>query len=175
MERKVFSNPDTAETLNDYFVNVKVDREQRPALDKHCMSAIRLISRTGGWPNIVFLTPDQKPFFAGTYLPPGPDKERPGFPDVIRKIHRLWSNQRQTLRAQAERIAPAMERIHTPQSGDNVPLNDHLAQTVVKSINNHIDSQYGRFGCTVRTINRHWCSSGNFSALGRGSVSIRGV
>ena len=77
MERLVFSDPAIAERMNEVFVNIKVDREQRPDIDEIYMMATRLVSPSAGWPNSVFLTPDLKPFVAGTYF--GPDDE-PGIP-----------------------------------------------------------------------------------------------
>ena len=83
MERLVFSDPEIAELMNRWFVNIKVDREERPDLDKIYMLATQLVSGSGGWPNSVFLTPELKPFFAGTYFPPEDAHGRPSFPRVL--------------------------------------------------------------------------------------------
>ena len=95
-ERTLFSNPAIAKLMNQWFVNIKVDREERPDLDAVYMLATQLItSGPGGWPNNVFLTPDLKPFYAGGYFPPQDDElGRPGFPSVLTSIHDEWVNSR---------------------------------------------------------------------------------
>jgi len=83
MERESFENEKIAAIMNERFVNIKVDREERPDLDEIYMAATQMLSGQGGWPNSVFLTPDLKPFFAGTYFPPESRHGRPGFPDLL--------------------------------------------------------------------------------------------
>lgn len=90
MERKVFSNPEIAEMMNENFVNIKIDREERPDLDEIYMTATQLLIQRGGWPNSVFLTPDLKPFYAGTYFPPTDMPGRPGFPTILDAVHEAW-------------------------------------------------------------------------------------
>ena len=83
MERKVFSNSNIAAIMNEHFINIKVDREERPDLDEVYMTATQLMTQGGGWPNSVFLTPDLEPFYAGTYFPPEDLPGRPGFPRIL--------------------------------------------------------------------------------------------
>ena len=90
MERKVFSNPEIAEMMNKNFVNIKIDREERPDLDEIYMTATQLLVQRSGWPNSVFLTPDLKPFYAGTYFPPTDMPNRPGFPTILDAVHEAW-------------------------------------------------------------------------------------
>ena len=90
MERKVFSNPEIAEMMNENFVNIKIDREERPDLDEIYMTATQLLIQRGGWPNSVFLTPDLKPFYAGTYFPPTDMPGRPGFPTILDAVYEAW-------------------------------------------------------------------------------------
>ena len=90
MERKVFSNPKIAEQMNKHFINIKIDREERPDLDEIYMTATQLLTQRGGWPNSVFLTPDLKPFYAGTYFPPIDMPNRPGFPTVLDAVQEAW-------------------------------------------------------------------------------------
>ena len=90
MERKVFSNPEIAEMMNKDFINIKIDREERPDLDEIYMTATQLLIQRGGWPNSVFLTPDLKPFYAGTYFPPTDMPNRPGFPTILDAVHEAW-------------------------------------------------------------------------------------
>ena len=113
MERLVFSDPEIATQMNQFFVNIKVDREERPDLDEIYMTATQLITGQGGWPNSVFLTPDLKPFFAGTYFPPKDAHGRPGFPRVIQALHIAWQENRQEIETQANEIALTIGRMHT--------------------------------------------------------------
>ena len=82
MERESFENEDIAGLMNQHFVSIKVDREERPDLDAIYMEAVQMLTGSGGWPMTVFLTPDGKPFHAGTYFPPVDDGNMPGFPRV---------------------------------------------------------------------------------------------
>ena len=90
MEREVFSNPEIAALMNKDFINIKIDREERPDLDEIYMTATQLLTQRGGWPNSVFLTPDLKPFYAGTYFPPTDVPGRPGFPTILDAVHEAW-------------------------------------------------------------------------------------
>ncbi|MBI2291960.1 MAG: DUF255 domain-containing protein [Betaproteobacteria bacterium] len=110
-ERTIYSDPKIAELMNKWFINIKVDREQRPDLDEIHMLATQIITGRGGWPNNVFLTPDLKPFFAGSYFPPADDGfGRPGFPTVLKAINEAWTDRRQTVLADAERVHAAMRQ-----------------------------------------------------------------
>ena len=95
-DRTIYSDPEIAKLMNEWFVNIKVDREQRPDLDSIYMLATHLITGRGGWPNNVFLTPDLKPFYAGSYFPPADTESgRPGFPSILKALHEKWTNRRQ--------------------------------------------------------------------------------
>src|SRR6266702_73285 len=83
MEHESFENPSIAKLMNENFVNIKVDREERPDLDHIYMSAVQMMTQHGGWPMTVFLTPDAVPFYAGTYFPPEDRYNMPGFPRVL--------------------------------------------------------------------------------------------
>ena len=105
MEREVFENPPIAQYMNEHFVNIKVDREQRPDLDELYMLATQIITGSGGWPMSVWLTPALKAFYAGTYFPPKDQYGRPGFPSVLSAISKAWGNQRDQVLEQADQIA----------------------------------------------------------------------
>ncbi len=117
-ERTLYSNPEIAKLMNQWFVNVKVDREQRPDVDRVYIVAQRLIAGTSGWPNNVFLTPDLKPFFAGSYFPPLPDDRSPGFPQVLANIHRAWTTKRSEVVSYAETVHTAMQQLQLAQESD---------------------------------------------------------
>src|SRR6478735_2765003 len=101
MERESFENEAIAAQMNESFVCIKVDREERPDLDEIYMAATVALAGGGGWPMSVFLAPDQRPFFAGTYYPPVDRQGRPGFSTVLRRIAELWRTQRGELLDQA--------------------------------------------------------------------------
>ncbi|MHB8533945.1 MAG: DUF255 domain-containing protein [Sulfuricaulis sp.] len=120
-ERTIYSNPQIAQLMNKWFINIKVDREQRPDLDEIYMLATQLMTGQGGWPNNVFLTPDLKPIFAGSYFPPADDDMgRPGFPNVLQTIHEEWTTNREDVMANADRVFQAMqqERRETPGAAE---------------------------------------------------------
>src|SRR6187401_3473631 len=100
MERESFENADIARLMNRDFICIKVDREERPDLDHLYMTATVALSGSGGWPMTVFLTPEQEPFFAGTYFPPTDRYGRPGFPSLLRRIAERWEAERDRIRAQ---------------------------------------------------------------------------
>ena len=123
MERESFSDPAVAELMNRSFVNVKVDREERPDLDEIYMTATQVLTGQGGWPNSVFLTPDLKPFYAGTYFPPDDRYGRPGFPSVLRGIAEAWADRRQDVLKQVDEVTAHMRRALEQRSapGDRPP------------------------------------------------------
>ena len=137
MERLVFADPDIAHLMNQFFVNIKVDREERPDIDAIYMTATQLMTGHGGWPNSVFLTPDLKPFFAGTYFPPEDSHGRPGFPRVIQALHVAWQEKRQELEKQAEQIAQSIARIHTTQTVSEKVGEDLLGKAI-----DHIETRF---------------------------------
>src|SRR5690242_4191203 len=91
MERESFENETVAKFLNDNFISIKVDREERPDVDKIYMTFVQATTGQGGWPLTAFLTPDLKPFFGGTYFPPASQYGRPGFLSLLQQIQQLWS------------------------------------------------------------------------------------
>ena len=105
MEKESFENEKTAKIMNKHFVNIKVDREERPDLDEVYMSATQVMNKgQGGWPMTVFLAPNLKPFFAGTYFPPQDAYGRPGFPTLLTRLADLWSSNKDQLLSQADSI-----------------------------------------------------------------------
>ena len=108
MEREVFENARIADFMNEHFVNIKVDREERPDLDELYMLATQITTGSGGWPMSVWLTPDLKAFYAGTYFPPEDQVGRPGFPSVLSAISKAWRDQRPQVLEQAEHIAQSI-------------------------------------------------------------------
>ncbi len=117
MAHESFEDDATAELMNELFVNVKVDREERPDVDEVYMAAVTALTGHGGWPMTVFLTPDGAPFFAGTYFPPKPQGDRPSFGDVLRQVSQVWREQQDEVLAQSEQIVAALQASLSDQAG----------------------------------------------------------
>jgi uncharacterized protein YyaL (SSP411 family) len=146
MERESFSSPEIAAAMNDAFVCVKVDREERPDVDEIYMTATQLITRSGGWPNSLFLTPDLKPFFAGTYFPPKDGVGRPGFPRVLQSLREAWLFRRAEVLQQAEMVAQAMEAHLAGEHGAAATLpGPELADSLQEELAARFDPQWGGF------------------------------
>jgi len=109
-EREIYSNPEIAKLMNQWFINIKVDREQRPDIDGIYMLATQIMTGGGGWPNNVFLTPDLKPFYAGSYFPPQDQGKLPGFTTVLKSMHHAWSKDRVQVVALADQIYLALQQ-----------------------------------------------------------------
>ena len=148
MERKVFSNPEIADLMNAWFINIKVDREERPDLDEIYMTATQIMTGSGGWPNSVFLTPDLLPFFGGTYFPPEDSRGRPGFPRVLKALHEVWTNQQAEVIAQSEKITEVIRQATAaaPAASGETALNRQLISAAVKALQSKYDATYGGFG-----------------------------
>ena len=147
MERESFSVPEIAREMNEGFVCVKVDREERPDVDEIYMAATQLITRSGGWPNSVFLTPDLKPFFAGTYFPPTDGRGRPGLPRVLQGLREAWLFRRPELLQQAEMVAQAMQQHLGPTAGGAASLpGAEVVDAVREGLAARFDPEWGGFG-----------------------------
>ncbi|MFC1678748.1 thioredoxin domain-containing protein [Elusimicrobiota bacterium] len=109
MERESFTDTEVASVLNEHFISVKVDREERPDVDRVYMTAAAGAGWGGGWPLSMWLTPELKPFFGGTYFPPESRMGRPGFPTVLRRLAEAWRSQREGVEEDAERLASALK------------------------------------------------------------------
>jgi uncharacterized protein YyaL (SSP411 family) len=104
MERESFEDPAIAGLMNDLFVNIKVDREERPDIDRVYMTTVQALTGQGGWPLSVWLTPELKPFFGGTYFPPRSHFGRPGFPEILQSISETWRQRREQVEDSAQKI-----------------------------------------------------------------------
>ncbi len=147
MEREVFSDPDIAKRMNESFINIKVDREERPDIDAVYMQATQLLTGSGGWPNSVFLTPDGKPFFAGTYFPPKDSPGRPGFPGIVTGLAERWKNERAELLVRADRVAGAIQTNFNRNESNAVSLDPkQLLARGVATLAGRFDAEHGGFG-----------------------------
>ena len=146
MERLVFAEPEIAAQMNASFINIKVDREERPDIDRIYMLATQLTTRRGGWPNSVFLTSDQEPFFAGTYFPPEPLPGRPSFPQVLDFTRQRWQDQREQVLQIAARLTSAIRDLESGQQMAAVPPDSLLVARVLSAIQVRYDAINGGFG-----------------------------
>ncbi|MDX6749922.1 thioredoxin domain-containing protein [Geminicoccaceae bacterium 1502E] len=117
MAHECFESPEIAAVMNAHFVNIKVDREERPDLDSIYQQALALLGQQGGWPLTMFLTPDGAPVWGGTYFPPEPRHGRPGLPQVLEQIARLWAGERHKLDGNREQLGAALARLARPEPG----------------------------------------------------------
>ncbi len=145
MERESFENEETAALMNESFVCIKVDREERPDIDSIYMTAVQALSGQGGWPMTVFLTPDGKPFYGGTYYPPEDRHGMPGFPRVLQSIARTFKESRGEVTLATGRLLNQMQQLTaTPPSVD--PLTVDVLHQAYRGIASQFDGKYGGVG-----------------------------
>ena len=118
MERESFENDAVAAAINEHFVAIKVDREERPDVDRVYMTAMQAMGMGGGWPLNAFLTPGLAPFFGGTYFPPDTRGGRPGLLQILPRVHDAWREQRAEIEATGGRVFAALETLSTPEAPD---------------------------------------------------------
>ncbi len=153
MERESFENEDVAAFMNAHFINIKVDREERPDVDQIYMEACQIMTGAGGWPLNVFLTPDKKPFYAGTYFPPRPAHQRPSWIQVLQQLLTVYRDKREVVEQQADRLLGYISR------SDDTFLSDiklegaaedfflpELLDDIFKNLEGQFDKINGGFG-----------------------------
>ncbi|MSR30069.1 MAG: thioredoxin domain-containing protein [Gemmataceae bacterium] len=145
MERESFENPEIANLLNQNFINIKVDREERPDLDQIYMAAVQALTGQGGWPMSVFLTPDLKPFFGGTYFPPSDRYGRPGFTRLILTLKDWWNNRREEILEQAQVVTKEIGKEIVGKTG-KTPLKESMLENAGHALGKSFDRVYGGFG-----------------------------
>jgi uncharacterized protein YyaL (SSP411 family) len=145
MEAESFEDADTAALMNERFVCIKVDREERPDIDAIYMDAVQAMTGHGGWPLTAFLTPDQKPFYAGTYFPNEDRHGLPAFRRVLAAIAETWSTRRSEAETQAQRIVDAIARVGTLTASDD-PLSDDVLLEALRTLRSAFDRRWGGFG-----------------------------
>ena len=145
MERESFEHPETAAVMNDLFINIKVDREERPDIDAIYMDAVQAMTGQGGWPMSVFLTPTGKPFYGGTYYPPHPRYGMPSFTQVLRSVADAYRQRRDQVEGQADRLTNMLRR--TATLGDQAAdLGVETLDEAVGQLQEYFDEQHGGFG-----------------------------
>jgi uncharacterized protein YyaL (SSP411 family) len=145
MERESFESDQIAAVLNELFVSIKVDREERPDVDHVYMTFVQATTGSGGWPMSVWLTPELKPFYGGTYFPPASKWGRPGFIDILQHIARVWANERDKVVQSADAVTSELRRLEQAAPVWTVPGTDALRRTV-DQFRQSFDAQHAGFG-----------------------------
>jgi len=182
MERESFEKADIAKIMNEYFVCIKVDREERPDVDKVYMTAVQAMTGSGGWPMSVWLTPGLQPFFAGTYFPPDSRYGRPGFPDLLKRLHAAWMEQREQVLKSSEDIIKALKE-HTAMAAnaDSMVLFSPILRTAYSQFYSSYDERLGGFGnapkfprsVTLNFLLRYYARTNEKGALEMTLVTLR--
>jgi len=149
MERESFEDPEVAAVMNRLFVCIKVDREERPDLDAIYMQAVVAVSGSGGWPMSVFLTPDLKPFYGGTYFPPQDRGGLPSFRRVLESTEGAYRKRKNEVVASADQLVEHLKQSAAFQ-GDQDPLTEEMLDTAFKRLAPNIDTEYGGFGTSIK-------------------------
>lgn len=146
MEHESFEDEETAMLMNELFVSIKVDREERPDVDAIYMSAVQAMSGHGGWPMSVWLLPDGRPFYGGTYYPKTARYNMPGFQDVLRRIAEVYREKQDAIERDAANLTRAISRRMDLASGESEALSDTTLQIAFQKIASTYDSEWGGFG-----------------------------
>ena len=145
MERESFENDAIAELMNQYFVNIKVDREERPDLDAVYMEAVQMLTGSGGWPMTVFLTPDGKPFYGGTYFPPVDRHNMPGFPRLLETVSQAYRNSHSEIQRVTGQLTEQMGRTANMPRGTGA-LDESILHNAYNQLATNFDYQNGGVG-----------------------------
>lgn len=145
MERESFENEEIAALMNEKFINIKVDREERPDLDQIYMNAVQLMLGHGGWPLTVFLTPDLVPFYGGTYFPPEDRFRLPGFPRVLSGVADAYHSQPEEIAQTTASFLNELRRMSVAHESDE-PINDQLLDAAAAALARNYDPKHGGFG-----------------------------
>jgi uncharacterized protein len=182
MERESFEDEETARIMNEHFVNIKVDREERPDIDSIYMSAVQALTRHGGWPMTVFLTPDGAPFYGGTYFPPVPKGGLPSFQQVLLSLADAYENRYDEVSRSAESVREylrATTGAALPQTAVGTELLDRAAESLISEL----DRRFGGFGgapkfpqaMNLEVLLRHHHRTGDLAALSGVEDTLRAM
>ncbi len=186
MERESFESEETAALMNKNFINIKIDREERPDLDHIYMDAVQALTGSGGWPLNVFLTPERKPFYGGTYFPPVPAFNRISWTDLLEKIYAIFTEKRDEIELQAHNITQHLISINAFDShlkrknNQEETLTVETLQQIASGILNSADKVYGGIGTApkfpqtfaIQFLLRHYYFTKDETALQQAILSI---
>src|SRR5215218_1049001 len=180
MAHESFENEDIAQLMNEHFINIKVDREERPDLDQIYMNAVQMMTHHGGWPMTVFLTPDGVPFYGGTYFPPQDRYNMPGFPRVLIGVAEAYRDRKDDILETGASLVNELQRL-SASAGSNQPIEIELLDAAFAGIVKSYDSTNGGFGgapkfppaMTLEFLLRTYARTGNKEALEMVSYTCR--
>ncbi|MBN2552496.1 MAG: thioredoxin domain-containing protein [Spirochaetales bacterium] len=172
MERESFENEQVARLMNDTFINIKVDREERPDIDELYMTVAQLLTGRGGWPLTIMMSPDQKPFFATTYIPRESRHGRAGMLELIPKIAEVWTTRREEINSSSRSILQALQEASQSRVG-GTPLDQSVLQLAYQGLSGQFDERHGGFSGAPKFpsphnllfLLRYWLRSGEDRAL----------
>jgi uncharacterized protein len=173
MAHESFENEDVARVMNELFVNIKVDREERPDIDQiYQVAQAMLTQRNGGWPLTMFLTPDQIPFFGGTYFPREARYGLPGFPDLLRRVRRFYDENAEEIRTQNAQLVSMLDRTQPSGRAHPSQLTREPIEKAAQALEGMFDGEHGGFGAapkfphpdSIELLLRHFGATGNDNA-----------
>jgi len=172
MAHECFENPEITQLMNQWFINIKVDREEHPDVDALYMKALVELTGQGGWPLSMFLTPEQKPYLGGTYFPPTPKFNRPGFPQILEEAHKIFTEDKTQLENKAKSLLEKINLQNKAGKSRGIEAN-RLIQGAIEILTKRFDEDYGGFGSGMKfpepmhytLLLRHWAETGDEETL----------
>ena len=182
MERESFESEEVASVLNRYFVPVKVDREERPDVDRIYMTFVQATTGSGGWPMSIWLTPELEPFFGGTYFPPDDRYGRPGFKAVLEHIAQAWTSERERVKQSGANVV-AQLRKHAEGESVRAAIDERSLEHCFYLLRRGFDSRHGGFGDAPKFprpvvhnfLHRYWEATGNQEALDMSLFTLKAM
>lgn len=182
MEKESFENEEIAALMNEHFISIKVDREERPDVDEVYMTAVQAMRLGGGWPLSVFLTPLGKPFYGGTYFPPDDRSGRPGFKRILLSIRDSWKNQRSEIENSGTQVVEILEEHWNLPEGKG-EVDEGIEDKAFQDLSKQFDENYGGFGpapkfphsMTLSFLMRYYRKTGKERALEMVEKSLEGM
>ncbi len=183
MERESFEDEETARMMNEHFVNIKVDREERPDIDSIYMAAVQALTRHGGWPMTVFLTPDGAPFYGGTYFPPVPSRGMPSFQQLLLGIAEAYENRREEVLQSATSVRDFLRASTAAAMPQAEATGAELLDRAASALLSQLDRRFGGFGAApkfpqamnLEVLLRHHHRTGDRSALDGVQLTLRSM
>ena len=171
MEKESFEDYDVAKLMNDAFISIKVDREERPDLDNIYMTICHIMTGSGGWPLTIIMTPDKRPFFAGTYFPKETHFGRIGLMELLPRVKEIWLEKRDELSTAADKVVSALQHVSSDSTGGELDESD--LKTACDQLAQKFEGEHGGFGGAPKFPNAHnllflmryWKRTGNKNAL----------
>jgi uncharacterized protein YyaL (SSP411 family) len=178
MEHESFEHPLVAALMNEAFVNIKVDREERPDIDQVYMTVCQMLTGGGGWPLTIIMSPDKEPFYAATYIPRESRHGRIGMLDLVPRVAKLWKDDRDSTRSTSERIVDALEKTEGRSSAGNIDKG--AIDAAFNQFTGRYDASHGGFGSAPKFpsphnlvfLTRYWRHTGNEQALAMVSKTL---